>query len=127
MLPALLLTVTVWVAVDMRTNAMIRLPAVLFAGKAAHTELMCEPSIELDCTSAIGLDIGVEVGVAACVGVGVRFVVQVGVGLAVEFEAGVGLGVGVVLGVAVENLGLMSNLGSRWSLRMASENWIWPW
>src|ERR1700682_3509603 len=45
--------VTVCVAVDMRTKAMMRLPAVLDAGKATETDPTPTPWSEFACTSAI--------------------------------------------------------------------------
>ena len=52
MFPALSVTVTVCVEVDIRTNAMIRFPAVLLPGNAAASEATEVPCTAFDCDSA---------------------------------------------------------------------------
>jgi hypothetical protein len=52
-LPALSVTATVWEVVDIRTKAMIRLPAVLPEGNALDTDGTPEPAVAFDCTRAI--------------------------------------------------------------------------
>ena len=52
-MPALSVTLTVCEVVDMRTNARIRLPAVLTLGNTDRTKPTPEPIAFADCTSAI--------------------------------------------------------------------------
>src|ERR1700694_4943051 len=51
--PTLSVTVTLCPLEDMRTNAMIKLPAVLLVGNDTDTEPTPDPSIAFDCTSPI--------------------------------------------------------------------------
>ena len=55
MLPALSASVTVCKVVDIRTNAMIKLPAVVDIGKAADNDPTFDPCTAFACTSAIPL------------------------------------------------------------------------